>query len=119
MKQNTKKDGTFGGCDYIIYKEPSINNFPPTSEIPSTAKHVTNNKDIEINKELKNKESNNKNSFLKKEEIYKLLSNKCTIQDDENLSIVNNDFSKYELNLLSEYAHKRLYFLTMEKGIML
>jgi hypothetical protein len=47
---------------------------------------------------------------LKKEEIYKLLSNKCAIQDDENLSIINNDFSEHELNLLSEYAHKRLYF---------
>ncbi len=76
----------------------------------SDSRYNDNGHSIYTKERYKENKDFEKNSFLKKEEICKLFSNKCTIQDDGNLSIVNNDFSEHELNLLSEYAHKRLYF---------
>lgn len=61
VKQNTKDDGTFGGCDYIIYKEPSTDF--QSSDNPSTDFQSSINKEIN-NKDLKKKE---KEKNIKKE----------------------------------------------------
>jgi len=120
VKQNHKENGDFGGCDYIIYKEPVAmteiaTTLKPTSKIATTLNQSTNNKDIEINKDLKNKELNKQKTNKKEnpdilkshEEIETFFNNKCN-EAINGVEIVNNDFSKEELFLMSEFAINRV-----------
>jgi pterin-4a-carbinolamine dehydratase len=74
VKQNHKENGDFGGCDYIIYKEPLAmseiaSTLKSTSKIASTLKQATNNKDIETNTDLNNKDNKKEIPLQKIEDI--------------------------------------------------
>ena len=97
VKQNHKQNGDFGGCDYIIYKEPLTlatskiaSTLEATSKIASTLECTTNNKDTLINKEIKNKEPN-KEKNIKKENL--------SLLEIENLT---QDFIQSQPNITTE-----------------
>jgi hypothetical protein len=54
VKQNTKEDGTFAGCDYNIYETPITEN--PYTDNPSTENPCTNNIDTSNTRSNKYKE---------------------------------------------------------------
>lgn len=70
--QSIRKDGTFGACDYEIFKSPYTRN--PSSDDPSSKNQSTNNtsisKDISKRKKTTTKQLTAKNAVVQKQEEY-------------------------------------------------
>jgi hypothetical protein len=67
------------------------------------------NKDINKTKTIQNKDTKKQTDNLKSfQDIQRFFQNKCNDSIDENLEIINNDFSKDEITLLAEFAINRI-----------
>jgi hypothetical protein len=67
------------------------------------------NKDINKTKTIQNKDTKKQTDNLKSfQDIQRFFQNKCNDSIDENLEIINNDFSKDEITLLAEFAVNRI-----------
>jgi|LauGreDrversion4_2_1035121.scaffolds.fasta_scaffold81667_2 hypothetical protein len=114
VKQNHKENGDFGGCDYIIYKEPInlarseiASTLLASSKIASTLEHVTNNKDIEINKESKKNEINKQK--YKKENLNELIENNLKFAEEDKEKI-NKKESNEKTEVESIYKNIREFY---------
>lgn len=90
--------------DAQIDKNPDVHTDKNRDAIDRYNSSTKNSSTIDSEKIYKKENSYYLKSF---QEIERFFQNKCTDSIDENLEIINNDFSKEEISLLAEFAINR------------